>query len=51
MADAQHSILTLISYSISEDQAALIYELTSQFVVPNSLLSLDKTNAGQIADA
>ena len=48
VADAQRNIPTLISYSISEDQASIIYEIAAQFVIPNSLFSSDKTAAAKL---
>jgi putative nucleotidyltransferase with HDIG domain len=45
--EAQRNVPTLISYSISQDQAMLITELTVPFVVPNSLFSQDQTTAAR----
>jgi cyclic-di-AMP phosphodiesterase PgpH len=43
--DAQRNIPTLISFSIPQDQAVIITELVTPFVVPNSIFSPDQTNA------
>jgi cyclic-di-AMP phosphodiesterase PgpH len=41
--EAQQNVPTLISYSIPQDQAAIITEIASPFIVPNSLFSADQT--------
>ncbi len=43
VAESQNSIPSLISYTIPQDQAAVIDEIVSQFVVPNSLYSEEQT--------
>lgn len=43
LQDALKSIPTLISFSLPEDQAAVVGEIASQFVVPNSLFSEELT--------
>lgn len=43
--DSRRSIPTLISYSLPEDQALIISELVTSFVVPNSLYSEEQTQA------
>ncbi len=43
--EAQRNVPTLISFSISQDQAVLITELSIPFIVPNSLFSQDQTTA------
>jgi cyclic-di-AMP phosphodiesterase PgpH len=45
--DVQRNIPTLISFSIPQDQAVIITELVTPFVVPNSLFSAEKTNAAR----
>ncbi len=45
--DAQRNVPTLISYSIPQDQAAMISELVVPFIVPNSLTSPEQTNAAR----
>jgi putative nucleotidyltransferase with HDIG domain len=42
--DAQRSIPTLISFTLSQDQALIVTNLVTAFVVPNSLYSEDLTN-------
>ncbi len=43
VAENQNSIPSLISYTIPQDQAAVIDEIVSQFIVPNSLFSEEQT--------
>lgn len=45
--DAQKSISTLISYAIPQDQASIITEIVSQFIIPNSLFSEEKTTSAR----
>ena len=47
LGDAQRNVPTLISYSIPQDQAALISELVVPFIVPNSLSSPEQTQAAR----
>jgi putative nucleotidyltransferase with HDIG domain len=49
VADFQRTIPSLIDYSISQDQAAVIYDLVSPYIVPNSLYSEGKTNLARKA--
>ncbi len=44
LLEAKRNIPTLISFSLPQDQASLVAELVSQFVVPNSLPSEEQTN-------
>ncbi len=44
---ATRNIPSLISYSIPQDQATLIYELVTPFVAPNSLFDKDATEAAR----
>ncbi|HVP21866.1 MAG TPA: HDIG domain-containing protein [Anaerolineaceae bacterium] len=48
LSDAQKNILTLISYDIPQDQASIIYDIVSPFVVPNSLYSDSKTSQARL---
>ncbi len=43
--DAKHSVPTLISFSLPQDQASIVSELATAFIVPNSLYSPDQTAA------
>jgi putative nucleotidyltransferase with HDIG domain len=43
VAESQNSIPSLISYTIPQDQAAIIDEIVSQLIVPNSLYSEEQT--------
>jgi cyclic-di-AMP phosphodiesterase PgpH len=43
LAEARRSIPTLISFSLPEDQAAIVSSIVNQFVVPNSLFNLELT--------
>lgn len=43
LEDARRSIPTLISFSLPEDQAIIVTELVTPFVVPNSLFSPEQT--------
>jgi putative nucleotidyltransferase with HDIG domain len=45
--DARRSISTLISYSLTQDQVALVYDLVNPFITPNSLFSQDQTEKAQ----
>ena len=49
LADAKRSIPSLINYSISQDQASVIYDLVSPFIVSNSLYSEEQTVAARQA--
>ncbi len=49
VAENQNSIPSLISYTIPQDQAAIIDEIVAQFIVPNSLYSEDQTLLAQQA--
>ncbi len=49
VADAKRSIPSIINYSISQDQASVIYDLVSPLIVPNSLYSEEKTAAARQA--
>jgi putative nucleotidyltransferase with HDIG domain len=42
--EARRNIPSMISYSLPSDQASLVADLVSGFVVPNSLLSTDQTS-------
>ena len=44
---AQRNVPTLISFSIPQDLAVIISELTSPFIVPNSLYSPEQTEAAR----
>lgn len=44
-SQAQHNIPTLISFSMPQDQALIVTELVTPFIVANSLYSEDQTNA------
>ena len=46
--EAQRNVTGLISFSISQEQAALISEITIPFVVPNSLFSEELTNTARL---
>jgi len=46
--EAQRNVTSLISFSISQEQAALISEITIPFVVPNSLFSEEQTNTARL---
>lgn len=41
--DARRSISTLVSYSLTQDQVALVYDLVTPLIAPNSLYSADQT--------
>ncbi len=43
LLDAKRNLPTLISFSLPQDQAAIVSELVTQFVVPNSLRSEEQT--------
>jgi putative nucleotidyltransferase with HDIG domain len=45
--EVKHSIPTLISFSMPQDQASIVADLVSGFVVPNSLYSPSLTAAAQ----
>lgn len=47
--DTMRSIPSLISFSLTQDQATLITELVSAFVIPNSLYSPEQTESAQKA--
>jgi hypothetical protein len=47
VADAQRSIPSLINYAIPQDQAVIIYDLVSPFIIPNSIYSEEKTAAAR----
>ncbi len=47
VAENQNSIPSLISYTIPQDQAAIIDEIVAQFIVPNSLYSEEQTLAAR----
>jgi cyclic-di-AMP phosphodiesterase PgpH len=47
LRDARRNIPTLISFSLPQDQAALVLEISTQFVMPNSLRSDEQTNAAR----
>lgn len=47
--DTQRSIPTLISFTLTQDQALTVASLVTPFVVPNSLYSEDKTTAARKA--
>ncbi len=49
VAENQNSIPSLISYTIPQDQAAIIDEIVAQFIVPNSLYSEEQTLLAQQA--
>ncbi len=49
VVESQNSIPSLISYTIPQDQAAIIDEIVSQFIVPNSLYSEEQTLAARQA--
>ena len=49
LSDARREIPTLISFGIPQDQAAIITEMDTPFVVPNSLYSADQTDAAKTA--
>ncbi len=44
LQEAKRNVPTLISFSLPQDQASLVAELVSQFVVPNSLPSDEQTS-------
>ncbi len=44
---AQRNVPTLISFSIPQDLAVIISELTIPFIIPNSLYSQDQTDAAR----
>ncbi len=48
LPDAQRSVPTLISFALSEDQANIVSDLVTPFVVPNSLLSEDLTEKARL---
>ncbi|NMC80629.1 MAG: hypothetical protein GYA59_14805, partial [Chloroflexi bacterium] len=43
LLDAKRNLPTLISFSLPQDQAAIVSELVTQFIVPNSLRSEEQT--------
>lgn len=43
LLDTRRNIPTLISFALPQDQAAIVAELVTQFVVPNSLRSIEQT--------
>ncbi len=43
LIEARRNVPTLISFALPQDQASLVAELVSQFVVPNSLQSEEQT--------
>ncbi|HEY9077162.1 MAG TPA: HDIG domain-containing metalloprotein [Anaerolineaceae bacterium] len=43
LKDYQNRIVTLISFSIPQEQSSIITIIVSQFIVPNSLFSLEQT--------
>lgn len=45
--EAQRNIPTLISFAIPQDQAVLITDLVTPFVIPNSIYSPEQTNAAR----
>lgn len=45
--EMRHSIPTLVSFSLSQEQAAVVSELVSAFVTPNSLYSAEQTEAAR----
>lgn len=47
VSQAQRNVASLISFSISQDQAIVVSELVIPFITPNSLLSQEQTNAAQ----
>ena len=47
LIDARRSLPTLVSFSLPQDQAALVVDLVSPFVVANSLYSAEKTEAAR----
>jgi cyclic-di-AMP phosphodiesterase PgpH len=47
LTSIKENIPTLVSYTISEDQAAIVINLVTPFVVANSLYSADQTNAAR----
>ncbi len=49
VAENQNSVPSLISYTIPQDQAAIIDEIVAQFIVPNSLYSEEQTLLAQQA--
>lgn len=51
LEDARRSIPTLISFSLPEDQAKIVAELVTPFVVPNSLFSADLTERAREEEA
>jgi|YNPMSStandDraft_2_1061718.scaffolds.fasta_scaffold01582_5 hypothetical protein len=51
LEDARRSIPTLISFSLPEDQAAIVAELVTPFVVPNSLYSPELTERARDEEA
>lgn len=44
LRDVRRNIPALISFALPQDQAELVLEITTQFVVPNSLRSEEQTN-------
>ena len=49
LSDARRQIPTLISFSIPQDQAAIITDIDTPFVAPNSLYSAEQTDAAKTA--
>lgn len=47
VTESQHSIPTLISFTLPQDQALTVTALVTPFVVPNSLYSADQTAAAK----
>ena len=45
--NAQRNVPTLISFSIPQDLAVIVSELTIPFIIPNSLYSADQTEAAR----
>lgn len=45
--DARRNLPTLVSFALPQDQAALVVDLVSPFVVANSLYSAEKTEANR----
>jgi len=45
--ESRRSVSTLISFSLPEDQAAIVAQLVTGFVVPNSQYSLEQTEAAR----
>jgi putative nucleotidyltransferase with HDIG domain len=49
LSDARRDIPTLISFTLPQDQASIITEVVTPFVVPNSLYSAEQTDAAKVA--